>query len=120
MTRGGTVQYLLSIYQPEETPSEEELAPVMAELDRLTADLKAAGKWVFSVGLHGPSTATVVRTRDGEVLVTDGPFAEAKEHLGGFLVISAEDLDEALAWIRRLTAIITPLAVEVRPIVTTG
>lgn len=111
------MQYLLSIYQPEETPSEEELAPVMAELDRLNAEMRAAGAWVFAGGLHAPSAATVVRTRDGEALLTDGPFIEAKEHLGGFTVISAEDLDEALGWARRLSAVLSPLAIEVRPFV---
>ena len=70
----------------------------MAELDAMRAELKDAGAWVFSGGLHAPSTATVLRPKDGDVLVTDGPFAEGKEHLGGFTIVRAPDLDAALAW----------------------
>jgi hypothetical protein len=69
---------------------------------------------VFAGGLHPPSTATVVRVRDGDTLMTDGPFAEGKEHLGGFTIIRAADLDAALAWGQRL-AKATTLPVEVRP-----
>src|SRR5439155_2301644 len=77
-------------------------------------EMKAAGAWVFSDGLHPPSTATVVRERDGEVLTTDGPFAEGKEHIGGFTIVKAEDLDAALKWGRKL-ARATTLPIEVRP-----
>ena len=66
--------------------------------------MKAAGAWVFAGGLHPPSTATVVRLKDGDVLMTDGPFAEGKEHLGGFTIIKAPDLDAALEWGRKLAA----------------
>jgi hypothetical protein len=69
---------------------------------------------VFAGGLHPPSTATVVRVTDGEVLCTDGPFTEGKEHIGGFTVVRAPDLDAALAWGRRL-AEATTLPIEVRP-----
>jgi hypothetical protein len=108
-------RYLLSIYQPEGgAPPREVLDKIMADLDVLNAELKAAGAWVFAGGLHAPSTATVLRPRDGDVLTTDGPFAEAKEHIGGFTIISAPDLDAALEWGRRL-ALATTLPVEVRP-----
>jgi len=76
--------------------------------------MKDAGVWVFAGGLHPPTTATVLRPRDGEVLMTDGPFTEAKEHVGGFSIIRADDLDEALDWGRRLAAA-TTLPIEVRP-----
>ena len=108
-------RYLLSIYQPEGgAPPPEVLDTIMADLDALNAELKAAGAWVFAGGLHAPSTATVLRPRDGDVLTTDGPFAEGKEHIGGFTIISAPDLDAALEWGRRL-ALATTLPVEVRP-----
>ena len=108
-------QYLLSVYQPDgPVPPPEVLEPVMAELDALNTELKQAGAWVFAGGLHPPSTATVVRVADGDTLVTDGPFAESKEYLGGFTIVRAPDLDAALAWGRRI-AEITTLPVEVRP-----
>ncbi len=108
-------QYLLSVYQPEGgTPPPEVLEKVMRDLDALNQELKAAGAWVFAGGLHPSSTATVVRFQDGEVLTTDGPFAEGKEHIGGFTIIRAPDLDAALEWGRRLTRA-TTLPVEVRP-----
>jgi hypothetical protein len=109
-------QYLLSIFQPEGTPDPEMLARVTKELDVLNQEMRAAGAWVFSGPLHPPSTATVLRANDqDEVLVIDGPFIEAKEFLGGFDIIQAADLDEALEWGRRLATIVKGLAVEVRP-----
>ena len=76
--------------------------------------MKAAGAWVFSARLHEPTTATVVRVSNGEVLTTDGPFVETKDHLGGFYVIEAADLDAALAWASKVTeAVGAPI--EVRP-----
>jgi len=108
-------QYLLSIYQPDgDPPPPAVLAEVMRDIDALTQELKAAGAWVFAGGLHPPSTATVVRFQDGDVLLTDGPFAEGKEHIGGFTVIKAPDLDAALEWGRKL-ALATRLPLEVRP-----
>jgi hypothetical protein len=80
----------------------------------LNRQLKASGSWVFAGGLHPPSTATVVRVKDGETLMTDGPFVESKEHLGGFTIINAPDLDAALEWGTKL-AEATTLPVEVRP-----
>jgi hypothetical protein len=108
-------QYLLSIYQPEGTPEPAELEPVMRDLDALNQEMRAEGAWVFAGALHPPETATVLRAADGDVLVTDGPFVEAREFFGGFTVIRAADLDAALGWGRRLAEVLAPLAVEVRP-----
>jgi hypothetical protein len=115
-------QYLLSIYQPDgEPPPPEHLARVMRDVNALVEEARSAGALVFNGGLHPPSTATVVRVRRGDALVTDGPFAEAKEHLGGLLIIKARDLDAVLAWARKLARALTlgqhadGLAVEVRP-----
>jgi len=83
--------------------------------DRPAQQMKRAGAWVFSGGLHDASTATVVRVNDGELLITDGPYTEGKEHLGGFTIIKAADLDGALDWGRKLATVLTPLAIEVRP-----
>jgi hypothetical protein len=77
--------------------------------------MKAAGVWVFTARLHPASTATVLRVKDGDVLMTDGPYAEGKEHLGGFTVITAPDLDAALEWGSRLAEAIGLLPIEVRP-----
>ena len=108
-------QYVLNMVQPVGTiPPPEVLAPVMRDLAALNEEMKAAGAWVFSRGLHAPGTATVVRHRDGEVLTTDGPYVEGKEHIGGFTVIQAADLDAALEWGRKLARAIT-LPIEVRP-----
>jgi hypothetical protein len=108
-------QYLLSIYQPQgPIPDEETLAGVMAELDGIRRELRSENAWVFGQGLHDPSTATVLRPRDGDVLVTDGPFVEGKEYLGGFTIIAVADLDAALGWGRRY-ALATGLPIEVRP-----
>jgi hypothetical protein len=108
-------QYLISMYQPDgELPPPEFLAKVMAEIGAIRTELQEAGAWVFGAGLHAPSTATVLRAKDGDVLITDGPFTEGKEHLGGVTIIKAPDLDAALAWARRY-ALVTTLPIEVRP-----
>lgn len=108
-------RYLLSFYQPEgPIPPREVLEPIMRELDAVNRDLAAAGAWIFAGGLHAPSTATVARFKDGEVLITDGPFAEGKEYLGGITIIEAPDLDAALGWASRI-ARATRLPIEVRP-----
>lgn len=109
-------RYLLTIYQPDRgIPPPEILDGVMRELDVLTRDMKDAGVWVFAAGLQPPSTATVLREFNGEVTATDGPYAEAKEHIGGFTVIDASDADTALEWAERLAAIVK-IPVEVRPL----
>lgn len=109
-----TAQYLLSIYQPD-GPAPEGIDTIMADLDRLNAEMRAAGAWVFAVGLHAPDTATVVRAGADAPLLTDGPFTEGTEHIGGFTLIRAADLDEALDWGGRLAAVLG-LPVEVRPV----
>jgi hypothetical protein len=136
--------YLLSLYQPEgELPPPEVLGRVMAELDLLNTQMRDAGAWVFGNGLHDPSTASVIRpsrpggspdgtglggggktggSPDGrsnsstgdDMTITDGPFLESKEYLGGFTIVRAADLDEALRWGTEF-ARITGLPVEVRP-----
>jgi hypothetical protein len=111
-------QYLLSVHtaqgQPRAPMSEEEMRQFMERIGVLEEEMKSAGAWVFSGRLHEPETATVVRMSEGEVLTTDGPFAEAKEHLGGFYIIEAEDLDDALAWASKVTGAIKA-PIEVRP-----
>ena len=112
-------QYLLSVYQPDgDPPPPEILDPIMAGLAQLNDEMQAAGAWVFTAGLHPPSTATVVRDQGplADALLTDGPFTEGKEHLGGFSLINAEDLDAALAWGARMATVLHPLAIEVRPV----
>jgi hypothetical protein len=108
--------YLLSVMQPfaEGTPPPDNIDEIMANVEALNAEMKTAGAWVFSGGLHGPSTATVLRAQGDEVVMTDGPFAEGKEHLGGFTIVEAPDLDAALEWGRKL-ARATTLPIEVRP-----
>jgi hypothetical protein len=109
-------RYLLSIYQPDgPPPGPEILEPIMRDLQALNEEMQAAGVWVFAAGLHPPETATVLKATQDEVLVTDGPFTEGKEHLGGITVIQADDLDAALGWARRLAKVLSPLSVEVRP-----
>jgi hypothetical protein len=110
------MQYLLSVHgvEGDAPPPPEVMQKAFKDVDAFNTELQAAGAWVFAGGLHPPSTATVVRIEDGEVLTTDGPFAETKEHIGGFWVIKAPDLDAALAWAAKATrACAGP--VEVRP-----
>ncbi|WP_374006981.1 YciI family protein [Leifsonia sp. LS-T14] len=108
-------QYLLSVYQPDGPIPEPE---VMSRIDRdvraVNDDMRTAGVWVFSQGLLPASAATVLRPQDGDVLITDGPYAEGKEHLGGFSIVDVPDLDAALEWGRRV-ALATTLPIEVRP-----
>jgi hypothetical protein len=109
-------QYLLSVWMVDGAPipSEEEMNQTYKDVDAFNADLQASGNWLFAGGLHPVETATVVQVRNGEVVTTDGPFAESKEHLGGFWVVKAEDLDAALALARRAT-VACKAPVEVRP-----
>ena len=109
-------KYLLTIYQPDGPPPPPEfLEPVMREITALNQEMKAAGVWVFAGGLHVATTATVVQAKDGDVLMTDGPYVEGKEHVGGISIIQAPDLDAALEWARRLARALVVLPVEVRP-----
>jgi hypothetical protein len=92
-------QYLLSVHIIEGTPmrSEAEIQRSYTAVDAFNKELMASGEWVFAGGLLPPDSATVVRAQGGQVITTDGPFAETKEQLGGFWVIQAADLDAALA-----------------------
>ena len=111
-------KYLLSVHSVEgevgDPMTEEEMQQSWKQLNILNEEIKSAGAWVFGGALHEPDTATVVRMSEGEVLTTDGPFAESKEHLGGFYIIEAEDLDAALAWASKTTAAVRK-PIEVRP-----
>ena len=107
--------YLLSIHQPDGPPPPAvNLDQIMRKVTALNVEMKEAGVWVFSDGLHPPSTATVLHMKNDEVLMTDGPYVEGKEHLGGLCIIKAPDLDAALEWGRKL-ARATTLPIEVRP-----
>lgn len=111
-------QYMLSVHSVEgevrEQPTEEQMKQFMGRVEALEDEMKAAGAFLFTGAMHGPDTATVVRVNDGQVLTTDGPFAEAKEHLGGFYIIEAKDLDEALGWASKTTDCVGR-PIEVRP-----
>jgi hypothetical protein len=109
-------QYLLTVVEPsgQGQPDPDVLAGIMRDVDAVDREMRDAGVWVFAGGLHPPSTATVLRPKDGDVLMTDGPFAEGKEHVGGFTIIEAADLDAALEWGRKLAGA-TTLPIEVRP-----
>jgi hypothetical protein len=118
-TEGSTMgQYLLSVHSVEgevgPPMTDEEMQQSWKEMQILNEEMRSAGAWVFGGALHDPDTATVVRVSDGEVLTTDGPFAESKEHLGGFYIIEADDLDAALAWASKTTAVVKK-PIEVRP-----
>jgi hypothetical protein len=109
-------QYMLSVHSVEgiAPPSAEAMRQIFEDVGAFNTELQGAGAWVFAGGLHPPGTATVVRVKDGDVLTTDGPFAEGKEHIGGFWVVKATDLDAALGWAGQAArACANP--VEVRP-----
>jgi hypothetical protein len=108
-------QYLLSVYHGDVVDlTSEAQQQSIRDVDALNTEMQAAGAWVFAGGLHPPSTATVLRVQGGDVLTIDGPFAEAKEQVGGFWIIQAADLDAALEWGRKATAACAQ-PVEVRP-----
>src|SRR5215216_6059771 len=112
-------RYLLSTHTVEgeaRSPmTDDEMEQFMTRIGALEEEMRAAGAWVFSGRLHGPDAATVARSNGGKVLTTDGPFAEAKEHLGGFYIVEAEDLDSAIGWASKTAAIIAA-PIEVRPL----
>jgi hypothetical protein len=111
-------QYMLSVYHPEAPdyePSPEIVQEILRDVDALNGELQSSGAWVFAGGLHPSSTATVVRAEGDEIVMTDGPYAEGKEHIGGFWVIKAPDLDAALAWGRKATQACR-VPIEVRPL----
>jgi hypothetical protein len=110
-------QYLMSVWYPADA-----MAPEPDQLERITHDVEAVqqrledtGAWVFGAGLHQPDTATVVQTKGGRTVTTDGPFVETKEVLGGFSVIDVADLDDALAWAEQMSEA-TTCPIEVRPL----
>jgi hypothetical protein len=117
-------QYLLSTYAVEdEAPgaprTPEEMQAFMQRVVALEDEMEASGTFVFGGALHTPDAATVVRIGDGDLIMTDGPFVEAKEHIAGFYVINADDLDAALAWARRVVGAVNR-PIEVRPFRATG
>ena len=106
--------YLITLYAPPGPPPEDlDLTQVMADLEVINNDIKAAGGWVFAGGLGDLESATTIRW-EGKPVMTDGPFLEAKEHLGGLSIVRADDLDTALGWASRI-AEATGLPIEVRP-----
>jgi hypothetical protein len=113
-------EYLLSVHSVEgearEPMSDTEMQESFRQVMLLQEEMKSKGAWVYGGRLHEPNTATVVRMANGDVLTSDGPFAESKEHLGGFYIIEAEDLDAALMWASKVTACISA-PIEVRPFV---
>jgi hypothetical protein len=116
------MQYLLLIYDEEknwETMSDEERNGLFGEYGAYTQELQASGKLVGGNPLQPTTTATTVRVRDGEQVVTDGPFAETKEQLGGYYLIEAESVDGALEWAAKIPGARWG-SIEVRPIMATG
>jgi hypothetical protein len=112
-------QYMLSVHHtgpddPAFHMSPEDMQATFEAVDAVNTELQSTGAWVFGGGLEMPDTATTVRAHQGETLMTDGPFAETKEFLGGFWVIEAPDLDAALKWAEKASAACRG-AVEVRP-----
>jgi len=117
-------QYLLSTYNVEgEVPgapsTPEDMQAFMERVIALEAEMDASDTFAFGGALHGPDAATVVRLGDGDVIMTDGPFAESKEHIAGFYIINADDLDAALAWAGKVSDA-TQHPIEVRPFRATG
>ena len=111
-------QYLLSVWHDDDYAdldfSSPEMQRTVAQVSEFNASLERAGAWVFGTGLHSASSATVVRSSGGDVSMTDGPYAETKEQMGGFWIIEAADLDAALEWAGKAAAACEG-PVEVRP-----
>jgi hypothetical protein len=109
------MKYMLLVYLDEQAMSEAEREHCYVESAQLTQDLNSSGNYVAAGPLHPTSTATSVRVRDGKRIVTDGPFAETREQLGGYYVVQAKDLDEAMSIAERI-----PVArvgtIEIRPV----
>jgi hypothetical protein len=109
------MKYMLLVYMNEQAMNDAERQKCYADSTRLTHDLHAQGQYVAAAPLHPVAAATSVRIRDGKSLVTDGPFAETREQLGGFYIVEAKDLDEAIGIAKR----IPPAAkgtIEIRPV----
>ena len=117
-------QYLLSTYAVEgqgagPPPTPEDMKTFMERVVALEDEMEATGTFVFGGALYGPDAATVLRASDGGPVMTDGPFIEAKEHIAGFYIINADDLDAALVWARKVVDAINH-PIEVRPFRATG
>ena len=113
------MQYLLTIYIDESLGGDvtpEQGMQMMAAYEALTAELKQSGAFLGGEGLQPTSTATTVRVRDGEPLLTDGPFAETREQLAGFYLLECADLDEAVRWAAKVPSVRSG-SVEVRPVI---
>jgi hypothetical protein len=111
-------QYLLSVWHDDDYDldfSSPEAQRQVAQVSEFNSELERGGVWVFGAGLHPASSATVVRSTGGDVSMTDGPYAETKEQMGGFWMIEAPDLDAALAWAGKAAAACEG-PVEVRPV----
>jgi hypothetical protein len=108
--------YLLSVCYPADSnqPAPAVLSKIMSDVKALQKEMQTAGVWVFSGGLHAPDSATVLRHQNGEIVLTDGPFIESKEQIGGIEILRVPDLDAALFWARKL-ARATTTPIEVRP-----
>jgi hypothetical protein len=109
-------QYLLSVCYPADgsQPSPAALNKIMSDVIALQREMQSAGVWVFSGGLHAPNSATVLRHQNGDIVLTDGPFIESKEQIGGITIVRVPDLDVALLWARKLASA-TTTPIEVRP-----
>ena len=109
------MKYMLMVYMNEQAMNDAERQQCYANSTRLTQELHAKGQYVTAAPLHPVATATSVRIRDGKPLVTDGPFAETREQLGGFYIINAENLDEAIAVAKRIPPA-SKGTIEIRPV----
>jgi hypothetical protein len=107
-------QYLLAVRYADRKFPPEEFRQLCADVPALDAKLRDAGAFVFHGGLLSPESATVVRQSGGDFLITDGPYTETKEHLGGFWIINVADLDAALEW-AKLATVASRVPVEVTP-----
>jgi hypothetical protein len=116
-------EFLLSVHtvdgEPREPMTDEQMREFMERVAELERDMKAADALVYSGRLDEVNTASVVRVRGGKTMVTDGPFAETKEHLGGFYIVSAKDMDEARDWASKTSACIRR-PIEVRRFASAG
>jgi hypothetical protein len=111
-------QYLLSVCYPAggTQPPAAALSKIMSEVMALQKEMQSAGVWVFSGGLHAADSATVLRHQNGDIVLTDGPFVESKEQIGGITIVRVADLDAALFWARKLAGA-TTTPIEVRPFI---
>lgn len=117
-------QYLLSTYavedgEPQAPPTPDQMKTMMEDIIALEAEMDESGSFVFGGYLHGPDAATVVDASGSEPILTDGPFAESKEHIAGFYIINADDLDAALKWAEKV-ARATGRPIELYPFAATG